>query len=84
MSTYGKKLMASLFIIIACVLGFIGHAAFLAPEKRKPKQTMMQRFIFHWTDILKPAIIFATQLLLVTLPFAQLIAMVLKQTEKNR
>ena len=33
MATYGKKLMASLFIIMACILGFMGHAAFLAPEK---------------------------------------------------
>ena len=33
MATYGKKLMASLFIIMACVLGFMGHADFLAPEK---------------------------------------------------
>lgn len=36
MATYGKKLIASLFIM-ACILGFMGHGAFLAPEKRKLK-----------------------------------------------
>lgn len=75
MATYGKKLIASLFIM-ACILGFMGHGAFLAPEKTEAEVNYDATLYFpldrypetgdHIRD-----------------PIAQLIATVLKRTEKN-